>query len=146
MSAQPTINGQHYTHVSVTCNIEGRDYYGVSDLSYGTERDTVAVFGTGPNQVGVALGPVKHSGSMEMVKLYADRLRAAIGDGYMSKPLTITVTFRESQMSVLSTTVLNVYIKKDDTKSTQGSDPTKETIEFHVNDITRNGLRAAEQE
>jgi uncharacterized protein with beta-barrel porin domain len=146
MSAQPTINRQEFTHVSLTVNVDGKDYFGVTDLSYGTERDTNPVHGTGANQVGVALGPVKHSASIEMVKTHANRLRRALGNGYMSKILTITGTWRETSMSELSTVVISAYVKKDDTKSTQGADPTKETLELHVNQIERDGIKAVEEE
>lgn len=146
MSAQPTINRQEYTHVSLTVNVNGQNYFGVTDLSFGSERDTNAVFGTGPNQVGVALGPVKHSASLEMVKTYAARLRRGIGDGYMSKPINITATWRENSMSEIHTAEISAFIKKDDTKSSQGADPTKETFELHVNQIVRDGLKVVEEE
>lgn len=146
MSAQPTINGRQYTHVSLTVNINGRDYFGVSDVSYGTEREMAGVFGTGPNQVGVAAGPVKHTGSLEMYKLFAVRLRNALGNGYMEVPMIITASWRETSISELHTDVVDGFIKKDDTKSTQGADPTKETFEMHVNQITRDGLLAVMEE
>ncbi len=146
MSAQPTINRQEFTHVSLTVNVGGQNFFGVTDLSFGSERETGPVHGTGPNQIGVALGPLKHSGSMEMVKTYANRLRRALGTGYMSKPLTITATWRESAMAEISTVVITAFIKKDDTKSTQGADPTKETLELHVSQIVRDGVLAVEEE
>lgn len=146
MSNQPTINRQEFTHVSLTVDVNGRKYFGVTDLSFGSERETNAVHGTGPNQIGVALGPLKHTGSMEMVKTHATRLRQAIGDGYMSKPIVITATWRETAMSELHTAVIDAFIKKDDTKSSQGADPVKETFELHVNQITRDGIKAVEEE
>lgn len=142
MSNQPTINGVHHTHCSVTVNVDGRDYYGVTALNYGSERETNAVHGTGPNQVGVALGPLKHTGDFEMLKKDGTRLRRALGNGYMERLLTITATFRETAMSELHTTVLSAFIKKDETKSSQGADPIKESFELHVNQIVRDGVIA----
>jgi hypothetical protein len=146
MSAQPTINGVKFTHCSLTVNVNGREYFGVNDLNYDSERETNGVFGTGPNQIGVALGPLKHSGSMEMVADYANRLRAAIGQGYMGVEITITATFRETAISTLHTVVLSAFIKKDSTKSSQGADPVKTTFDLHVNQVTRDGFVAVPEE
>lgn len=146
MSRGPVINGAHFSHASVTINVNGRDYFGVSAINYGSERETSPVHGTGPEQVGVVFGVVKHSSDMELYKKDAARLRRALGNGYSETLLTITVTYRETAISELHTDVISCYLKKEDLKSQQGSDPTKETFEFHTNSITRDGLSIAASE
>lgn len=146
MSRQPVVNGAHFSHASVTSNINGRDYFGCSALNYGSERETSPVHGTGPEQVGVVFGVVKHSCDGEFYKKDAARIRRALGNGYSEVPITITVTYRETAISELHTDVISCYLKKEDLKSQQGSDPTKETLEFHVNSITRDGLSIAASE
>lgn len=141
MSRQPTINGALHSHASCTVNANGTDYFGVSALNFGSERETSGAYGTGPNQVGTVFGPVKHQGDFEMYTEAAQNFRDAMGDGYSEVPLVITATWRERAITRLHTVVIHGFIKKDETKSQQGSDPAKDMFELHVTDIFRDGKR-----
>lgn len=146
MSNQTTINRAQVSHASVTVNVDGEDFYGVSNIDYDSELATNPVHGTGHNQVGVTFGELKHNGSLEVLKETGARILAKLGTGYMKRLITITVVYRETAMSALHTDVLSAYIKKHSTKSQTGSDPVKDTFELHVNDIIRDGIRAVETE
>lgn len=146
MSRQTTINRQLFSHASVTVNVNGRDWFGVANLNFASERETAPAHGTGPNQVGVVFGPVKHSGDFEMYTEDAANFRDSLGDGYSEVPLTITASWRETAISRLHTAKISAFIKKDETKSQQGSEPAKNTFELHVNDIVRDGKRLVASE
>lgn len=146
MSSQPVINGKLFAHASITVNVDGEDFFGVSSINYDSELEMTGVMGTGKQQVGVAVGGLKNSGDFEMPKSHAQRLRARLGPGYMEKLLSITVTFRETALSDLITDKVSAYIKKDGTSSSAGSDPVKDKFELHVNSILRNGLSPVAEE
>lgn len=146
MSRQPTINGAMHSHASCTVNANGTNYFGVSALNFGSERETSPAFGTGPNQVGTVFGAVKHTGDFEMYTEPAQLFRDSLGDGYSEVPLTITATWRETAIARLHKVEIYGYIKKDETKSQQGSEPGKDMFELHVTDIIRDGKRLVASE
>ena len=142
----PTVNGAELSHGSITVNVNGRNYFGVKTLNYGSSREINPVHGTSPEQIGVVFGPVTHTGDMELYKRHAARLRRALGNGYSETLLTITLNGRETAIAELHTDVISAYLKKEDLKSQQGSDASTETLEFHVNLIKRDGLSIAATE
>jgi hypothetical protein len=146
VSSQPVINGQQYGHASVSVDIDGEVFFGVSSINYGSELETNPVHGTGHQQVGTVFGTLKHSGDMEMPKLHGARLRSKLGPGYMKKLCTITVTYREVAMSELHTDVISAYVKNDSTSSSAGGDPVKDKFELHPTNILRDGLSPVETE
>lgn len=146
MSSQPAINSQLYAHASITANVDGDNFFGISSINYGSEREAAGAWGTSPQQVGTVLGNVTHTGDFEMHKREAQRLRAKLGNGYLGKVFTFTVTYRETSISELVTDVVTCCIKKDDTSSSTGGDPVKDKFELHVSQIRRNGVLCVEEE
>lgn len=146
MSSGPAINGQLFAHASITANVDGENFFGITSINYGSEREAAAAFGTSPQQVGTVLGNVSHTGDFEMFKREAQRLRAKLGSGYLGKLFTFTVTYRETAISELITDEVTCCIKKDDTSSSTGGDPVKDKFELHVSNVIRNGIKAVEEE
>jgi hypothetical protein len=146
VSSQPAINGRVFGHASITANIDGETYVGIASINYGSEREIAGAFGTSPQQVGTVLGNVTHTGDFEVYKKEGQRLRARLGNGYLGKVFSFTVTYRETSESELITDEVTACIKKDDTSSSTGGDPVKDKFELHVSRVVRNGVLCVEEE
>mgnify|MGYP000844666252 CR=1 FL=1 len=146
MSAQPVVNGKVFSHASITVNVDGDDFFGVSSINYGSELDTSPVHGTGKQQVGVVQGQLKHTGDFEMPTLHGQRLRDKLGPGFMERLITVVVTYRETSISELLTDTVSAYVKKIDKGSQSGADPVKDKFELHVNSVLYNGLSPVAEE
>lgn len=140
----PAINGVKHSYADIVIAANGRQFRGISSISYKTARGMTDVHGTGPNRVGVALGKVTNEGSLEMYREDAQNLIDAIGDGYSNVPLQITCNYRIRIGARLMRDTLNgTRIKEFDLTAQEGDDPVKVKIPLNIGETLINGKRIA---
>lgn len=141
----PVINGQKHTWSDVRTKVGGVDRRGFTSLSYTSKRTMKDQHGTGPNRVGVAIGPVTHEADAEMYREDFDDLKDSLGgDGFLGVPFQLTASYRARLGARLITDTLNsVRISEVNPSGQEGEDAIKVKLKLNVGEILYNGKRVA---
>jgi hypothetical protein len=140
----------YFSGASITANVDGIPF-AISRLaaSQAVDRKDVRLHGT--DIAGRTRGMVSRSGSMEMIKEWADRLidklNATYGD-WMDGSFNVTIVLAEEKnplrKKVSKVELIGVYLNKiDEEFNVETSDPVKTKFEIAVNQILINGVSAS---
>lgn len=117
------INGNLYDWESVEIQLPNGTAIGVTDISYNDERPVEARYGKGSVPRGYGRKNYKASGSMELDRDEAERLRAALGGSfYDGQPFAIVVSYANDDMPRVTDTLPDVKLTKADSGAKQGED------------------------
>lgn len=110
----------------------------VKEISYKSELSGTDFHGTSSQRIGSTRGTLKNEASMTLSKEAHVRLINYLGDGFLEKRFTITMTYVEGGV-VITDVLEDVRMKTADLKSSSGDDPLEGTIDLDVSRIKFNG-------
>lgn len=120
------INGRSYDHGQVEVKINGTHYPMVKALTYSTKLERGKAMGTSPIVRSFTRGKYEGDGSLELYKTTDGgslQLLRDLGDGYLEKELTITVSFGVDGDPVTLDTLVGVRLGGHEGGSSEGTDP-----------------------
>jgi len=74
---RPRVNGKVFSFCDIQFTIAGQRTYGITAVSYETEREKENVYAAGSEPVGVAYGQRKYTASISFLKTELDALKRA---------------------------------------------------------------------
>lgn len=137
----PIINGFVYGYSSVEVQFGGWVFRGIKSIDYKHKRTPGKIRGTHPQILGRTRGQYEAEGSLTMWKHAWDKLRDALGEGYMEFTFPICVTY--SERGPLNPTVDILYgcqIIEVDNSHSEGSDGLEVKLSLDIFMILENGL------
>lgn len=114
---------------------------GVKSLNYKVEQDPADVFGTSPLPIGQTKGTAKFSGDVEMYLAEFQALVNAIGDGFGSTLITITVSYSEGDYTSTDT-LIGCRLLAPEASQSQGADPLTRKFSLKMLNILWGGKAA----
>lgn len=114
---------------------------GLKSLNYKAEQDPTDVMGTSPLPIATTKGTAKFSGDVEMYLAEFQALADAIGDGFGTVPITITVSYSEGDYTRTDTLVSCRLISPEASQS-QGADALTRKFSLKMLNILWGGVAA----
>lgn len=146
MSLQyPTVNNKAYSWVSLSLRISGEGLAGarltklIKAISFKTSVERGDVRGTDRQTYAHTRGKVTHEASITFVKEEFDALTAEMGEGFMDKPLTLTVSTKEGS-NVDTHTITASGMKEYGGDYSEGTDGLECVVPLDVLRILKNGV------
>ena len=146
LPSYPLINGVRPDWASIQFSPQLPDgsksvIVGIKSLNYKVEQDPVDVMGTSPLPIAQTRGTAKFSGDVEMYLAEFSALVDAIGDGFGSVLITITVAYSEGDYTKTDTLVGCRLISPEASQS-QGADPLTRKFSLKMLNILWGGKAA----
>ena len=136
-----TVNGNRYDFVDIQLMTPGGVLSGVKSISYSHEAPIEDTHDNKGKVDGAIRKNYKASGSMELPRAEADRLRGALGGGYMRTPFSIVCAYANDGGSVTVDTLNEVVITKEDTGGSQENEVTSK-FDFRIKELLPGGVSA----
>lgn len=137
----PSINGNYPDWGKVEIHLNGLHDIEVKALNYNFELKPGEVHGTSAQLLGTTRGKGTRSGSITLFTPAANRLRAALGDAYMTKFWSMTAHWKEASGTVTSLEQ-TVRITKESWDGTEGEAPLEIKMDLLVKEAKVNNLKA----
>lgn len=115
-------------------------YTGVKSIDYEHKLDPGKFKGTNPGTTRRTIGDYEASGNIEMRIDEADRLIQRLGDGWMAKPVFITVTRIEENMVPITDELHAVRLTSSGTSSAEGNEPVMRKFALDIILLVENGI------
>lgn len=117
------INGRKYDWASISIKAPSGDVIGISEISYNDECGASPRYGRGQNPIGYGVGNYKGEGSMSLDRDEYELLRQAVGGKVLAAdPFNIVVAYENEDMALVTDTLPDVKITKQDTGGKQGDE------------------------
>lgn len=127
------INGRAYDHGQVEVKVNGVHYAMVKALTYSTKLERGKAMGTSPFVRQFTRGKYEGDGSLELYKTVDGgslQLLRDLGDGYLEKDVTITVSFGVDGDPVTLDKLVGVRLGGHEGGSSEGTDPNVDKFSF----------------
>ena len=141
----PTVNNKAYSWVSLSLRISGEGLAGarltklIKAVSHKTSVERGEVRGTDRQAYAHTAGKVTHEASITFVKEEFDALCAELGEGFMDKPLTLTVSTKEGA-NVDTVTITASGMKEYGGDYSEGIDGLECVVPLDTLRILKNGV------
>lgn len=127
------INGRAYDHGQIEIKINGLHYALVKSLTYSSKLERGKAMGTSPLVRAFTRGKYEGDGSLEMYKSIDGgslALLRDLGDGYLEKDLTITISYGVDGDPVTLDTLVGVRLGGHEGGSSEGTDTNVDKFPF----------------
>lgn len=146
----PLINGNTYSHTSLTITISDVPYTlsGVKEISYKWKSDPGKVFGTSIKKLARTAGNMECDGSITLFKEEADQVRrqlAAIsnGIGYGYVGFNISVCMQEAALPFTEDQIVGARITGEEIQSSAGNEASTVKWDLDIMDLVIDGVSAS---
>ncbi|VVS92746.1 hypothetical protein [Desulfoluna spongiiphila] len=139
------INGNTYDWESVTIDLPNGKAVDIEEISYNDSREIDVVYGKGSVSTKYGRKNYSASGSMSLLREEFERLRKNLGGSvYKAKPFPISVCYANDDVPIVTDTLTEVKITKQDTSAKQDESATgKVKLDFKIlTPIKWNGVAA----
>lgn len=141
MANTTIINGHVYGWSSVGIAIEGVDTPDFTEITYKPSLEPGKARGMGSRIKGTTRGEADAEGSFTMLKGQAAKFIKQMGDGYMAKQFSMTVSFdEEGEGGIVTDELIGVRITDTEDAPKQGTDPATTTFSLHIMRLKQNGV------
>lgn len=135
------VNGHTYEWGDVRNETEGTSIEGVTSISYGHGVDPQDVKAAGFAPKDFTKGQYSADDvKIEMLQAYWDAWRNQLGNGYMRKRFTYTVSYADDGDDVVTDTLKQCQIKKVEKSPKQGSDSLMVTVTLKALKVIEGGV------
>lgn len=149
MAGDPTlINGNAYSWASIKAKVDGVDYTGFFEISYGDKVERVKLYGMGSAHKPRGRSKGKYTteegklkGSKSSVQLLKTALAAKSksGKSFGNSEFTLTVQYVEGDETPITDVLSRCVITSHPRNHTESADPLSDEITFDYFDIKTNG-------
>ena len=135
----PTINCIAYGWAEVVLSVAGMSIRGVKAINYSESVERGKVRGTSQRKLALTSGEHDAEGDIELYMADWYDLLALLGDGYMTIPFAISVSFTNNY-DFHTDDLVGVRIKKVGNAHAQGNEPLTIKIDLDIMRLKRDGL------
>ena len=144
--AYPLINGHAYDHASAEIEVNGTIIIGIKEIGWSQSLEGAALRGTHAQVLARTRGEYDAEANLVMyMREYSELIESLTGGdasvGYGEQSFSIVVTFSEANQPIQVVRLLGCRIKGEESGTSQGTDPTEDSIDLTVLQIERNGKR-----
>lgn len=140
--SEQRINGAAYDFSKIEININGRRYFGVTEINYSDSLEPEKVRGAVPGIRGFTTGEYDTEGSITLDKETQYALIDALGDGYGQVPIdSITITYANTGQPTRTDELLQCRIVGFGDEHSTGSEGLTSPSDLAITEILRNGKR-----
>jgi hypothetical protein len=147
MADYPKINGHKHDHSSIELTVvtdDGapRKFTAIAEITYRQGLAPGQVRGTAAQLLALTKGTLSAGeGTLSLPKEDAQELREALGQGYMEKTSTITISYSALFSPTVTDVLRGLRITEEETTSSGGTeDPINDTFSIMYVEGTRGGL------
>jgi hypothetical protein len=141
MADAPIINGNAYSWASIGFAIDGIDTPDLTEITYSPSLDPGKVRGLGRRVKATTAGEADADGSFSMLKGQAAKLIKSMGDGFMLKRFSITVSYDEDgEGGIVTDELFGVRITKVEDAPKQGNEAVVTKFDIHIMRLKLNGV------
>jgi hypothetical protein len=138
----PDINGTRYDFSSITVDIAGGyKPVGVTEINYSHGLDRGDVRGTSPERLGRTRGQYTPEASITMYEAEWKVLRDKLGDGYLEKVFSMSVTYADDGQPTITDVIEGCTISNVEKGRSAGNEAATVALTLHVIRITEDGKK-----
>ena len=142
MATYPLINGNKYDYSSIEIDIDGTLFTGVKEVSFTQGLEPGEVRGTRAELIGRTRGEYSAEGSMVVYAEEYAEIIAALGDGFMEKSFSVTMTYSDTNVPTQVNRLIGCRITNVEGGGSQGTDPLEVSLDLSVFRVETDGLNA----
>jgi hypothetical protein len=143
MASYPLINGLKYDYSSIEIDIGDIGIFtGVKEISFTHSLEPGEVRGTRAELIGRTRGEYSAEGSMVVYSEEYAEIIKALGDGFMEKAFSITITYSDTNVPVQVNRLIGCRITNMEGGGSQGTDPLEVSLDLSIFRVETGGLNA----
>jgi hypothetical protein len=136
----PLVNGVFHSFASIELKVDGVIYAAVKAVNYKQSLTPTKVRGAHAEPLGRTRGDLEADGDIELYEQQGFQLLSQLGDGYLEKVFSITVTYSENGLDTITDEIVQVRIQEVDKSNAQGTDASSIKFTLNIMKIKLNGL------
>lgn len=141
MADTPIINGHAYSWASIVAALDGVDTPDFTEFMYSPSQEIGKVRGMGRRVKGTTVGESDGEGSFTMLKGQAAKWIKQMGDGFMTIPFNVTISYDEDgEGGIVTDELFGCRITKVEDAPKQGTDAATVKFDFHILRMKLNGV------